>query len=99
MNQEKNYQCAFGRHFKEIRLKKFPTYRSLTFASKMSMKTIQRWEMGEVAPTIVSIYKLAKLFQIKPSKLLEFEYDENEDYSHPKPPYFLKPAEKNKRKH
>jgi transcriptional regulator with XRE-family HTH domain len=61
---------AFGLVLRQLRLQKGLTQESLGFEANLQRKYISLLELGENAPTMRSIYKLAKAMDIRPSEFL-----------------------------
>jgi transcriptional regulator with XRE-family HTH domain len=61
---------AFGLVLRQLRLQKGLTQEKLGFEADLQRKYISLLELGENAPTMRSIYKLAKAMDIRPSEFL-----------------------------
>lgn len=72
------YIKAFGVHLREIRLEKGFTCEKLEELTSIDAKQISRLERGERSPTLTTIYYLAKGLGVKPHKLLEFDFIDEE---------------------
>lgn len=69
-----NINIAFGRHLKELRRKKKITQEELAYLAELDVKYIQRLEGKKPSsPTLNSLQKLARAFNISISKLLDFK--------------------------
>ena len=68
-----NINTRFGRHLKDLRRKKKITQEELAELANLEYKYIQRLEGKKPSsPTLNSLEKLAKAFNINISKLLNF---------------------------
>jgi transcriptional regulator with XRE-family HTH domain len=72
-----NYIKAFGKHLRETRIEKGLTCEKLEELTSIDAKQISRLERGERSPTLTTIYYLAKGLDIKPKKLLDFDFSED----------------------
>ena len=69
-----NINIRFGKHLKSLRKKKKLTQEKLAGLSDLEYKYIQRLEgKAPSSPTLNSLQKLAKAFDISISKLLDFK--------------------------
>lgn len=73
-----NYIKAFGKHLRETRMAKGLTCEKLEELTNIDAKQISRLERGERSPTLTTIYYLAKGLSVKPHKLLEFDFVDEE---------------------
>ncbi len=63
---------AIGAKIKEFRLKKGMTQRELAERLNISMQAVSKWERGGT-PDIFMIIPLAKILDVTPNQLLEYE--------------------------
>ena len=69
-----NINIEFGKHLKELRRKKKITQEELAYLADLEYKYIQRLESKKPSsPTLNTLAKLAKAFNISVSKLLNFK--------------------------
>jgi len=64
---------AFGKHLKEVRLKKNVSQAQLAYDCDMEISQISRMERGLVNTGISNLYLMAKSLKIHPKELLDFE--------------------------
>lgn len=68
-----NINCRFGKHLKKLRKKKKLTQEELAYLANLEYKYIQRLEGKKPSsPTLNTLEKLAKAFNVTISKLLYF---------------------------
>jgi transcriptional regulator with XRE-family HTH domain len=69
-----NINIEFGKHLKELRRKNKITQEELAYLADLEYKYIQRLESKKPSsPTLNTLAKLAKAFNISVSKLLSFK--------------------------
>jgi len=69
-----NINTRFGKHLKDLRRKKKITQEELAYLAELEYKYIQRLESKKPSsPTLNTLQKLAKAFNINLSKLLDFK--------------------------
>ncbi|MDD5567676.1 MAG: helix-turn-helix transcriptional regulator [Candidatus Omnitrophica bacterium] len=69
-----NINTEFGRHLKDLRKKKKITQQALAELADLEYKYIQRLESKKPSsPTLNTLEKLAKAFEISIPKLLDFK--------------------------
>jgi transcriptional regulator with XRE-family HTH domain len=62
---------AFGRVLRRLRRKKGMTQEGLGFEADLRRTFISVLELGQQQPTLTTILKLAKVLEVKPSKILD----------------------------
>ena len=72
MNEEQKFVRNFGKHLKEIRLKKGFSQEMLAIDADIPVNQVGRIERAEIKTTLGTIYKLANALQISPKELLDF---------------------------
>lgn len=69
-----NINILFGKHLKELRRKRKITQEELAYLAELDVKYIQRLESKKPSsPTLNTLEKIAKAFNISISKLLHFK--------------------------
>ncbi|MBU4511124.1 helix-turn-helix domain-containing protein [bacterium] len=69
-----NINTRFGKHLKDLRRKKKITQEELAYLAELEYKYIQRLESKKPSsPTLNTLQKLTKAFNINLSKLLDFK--------------------------
>ena len=66
-----NFLKTIGKNIKKERKKKGKTQSELAFSANMDLNTISNIENGKSPARLDSIYKIAKVLQIKPYLLLQ----------------------------
>jgi transcriptional regulator with XRE-family HTH domain len=72
---------AFGRVLRRLRQRKGLTQENLGFEADLRRTFISVLELGQQQPTLTTILKLAKVLDVKPSKLLDLVEREIADSS------------------
>lgn len=72
---------AFGRVLWRLRQKKGLTQEGLGFEADLRRTFVSILELGHQQPTLTTILKLAKVLEVKPSKILDLVEREIQDYS------------------
>lgn len=65
------FKEVFGTALKEIREEKGLSQMELVRRSGLDRTTIPRYEAGELSPTLLNVFVLAKALDVKPSYLVE----------------------------
>lgn len=63
---------GFGRHVKELRIKRGLTQANLAFEAGLSVSQVQRIEYGNHNLTILTLIALAKALEVEPAELFNF---------------------------
>jgi transcriptional regulator with XRE-family HTH domain len=72
---------AFGRVLRRLRQKKGLTQEGLGFESDLRRTFISVLELGQQQPTLTTLPKLAKVLEVRPSKMLDLVEREIEEFS------------------
>jgi len=72
---------AFGRALRRLRHRKGLTQENLGFEADLRRTFVSVLELGQQQPTLTTILKLAKVLNVKPSKLLDLVEREIADSS------------------
>lgn len=72
-----------GEKIKEIRIKKGMTQKELAEKLFMTAQAVSRWENNEVEPSVSTLAKMAKIFEISVDEILEIENTREEIVSEP----------------
>jgi transcriptional regulator with XRE-family HTH domain len=75
-NRNEEYLLAFGKHFKELRLKKGISQENLALEADVDYQIIYRIEKGINNPTISTLYALSKPLGIHPQDFLNFDFNQ-----------------------
>lgn len=70
--REEKIISAFGKHLKELRLKKGMSQYQLAYTSDISRNSIMLIEKGEINTSISVVYRLAKALDIELEELFTF---------------------------
>lgn len=80
---KKDLQKAFGKNLKKYRLKGKRSQEQIALAGNTSTTHIGELERGERCPSLDTIFKLSKILNVTPAKLLDFDtnfYTDEESY-------------------
>lgn len=72
---------AFGRVLRRLRQKRGLTQEELGLEADLRRTFVSILELGQQQPTLTTILKLAKVLDLKPSKLVELVEREIQDFS------------------
>ena len=72
---------AFGRVLRRLRQKKGLTQEVLGLEADLRCTFVSILELGQQQPTLTTILKLAKVLEVKPSKILDLVEREIQDFS------------------
>ncbi len=72
---------AFGRVLRRLRQKKGLTQEGLGFEADLRRTFVSILELGHQQPTLTTILKLAKVLEVRPSKILDLVEREIQDFS------------------
>ncbi len=72
---------AFGRVLRRLRQKKGLTQEGLGLEAELRRTFVSILELGQQQPTLTTILKLAKVLEVKPSKILDLVEREIQDFS------------------
>jgi transcriptional regulator with XRE-family HTH domain len=72
---------AFGRVLRRLRQKKGLTQEVLGLEADLRRTFVSILELGHQQPTLTTILKLAKVLEVKPSKILDLVEREIQDFS------------------
>ena len=70
--RDKRFIKAFGKHLKELRIKKNLSQEDLANDSNIPINQIGRIERGEINTTISTMYTISKALEIHHKELLDF---------------------------
>lgn len=70
---DKEYLKAFGKHIAKKRIEKGISQEALSFEAGLDVMTISRIERGLLNISVLNLVKIAKVLEIHPKKLLEFD--------------------------
>ena len=69
---DKEVLMQFGKHLKALRLAKHLTFRKMALRCNIDYGDIQRFEIGKINITLLTLIELAKALEIPPKDLLDF---------------------------
>ena len=72
---------AFGRVLRRLRQKKGLTQEVLGLEADLRRTFVSILELGQQQPTLTTILKLAKVLEVKPSRILDLVEREIQDFS------------------
>jgi transcriptional regulator with XRE-family HTH domain len=72
---------AFGRVLRRLRQKRGLTQEGLGFEADLRRTFISVLELGQQQPTLTTILKLAKVLDVKPSRILDLVEREIQEFS------------------
>jgi transcriptional regulator with XRE-family HTH domain len=65
-----NFAVAFGRTLRRLRKQRGFTQEQLGFEADLRRTFVSILELGQQQPTLTTIFKIAKVFDLQPSELL-----------------------------